>query len=67
MNKETLKEYLPRYKSFWVLFDLANGHKAKGRYLWWFDTRKDAMAHRKFQHKDPSNVRLSMPVKVQVQ
>lgn len=58
-----VSEYLPKNKSIWLLFDLANGHRRSRRYLWWFDSRKDAMAHRKEQHAMPHGARLSFPVR----
>jgi hypothetical protein len=34
-------EYFPN-KPIWLVFDQSNGHKPSRRYVWWFDTKKDA-------------------------
>ena len=64
MTKQTWKnkdpEYLPE-KPIWLVFDLCNGHAPVKRYVWWFDTKKDALAHIKFQRKNPTNAWLSEP------
>lgn len=60
------REYLPAGKTLWVLFDMSNGDKSARRYLWWFDTRKAARAHRASQTGTPGTARLSAVVKVRV-
>ena len=63
-----MSEYFPKNKSLWLCFDLSNGHKRSHRYVWWFDSRKDAMAHRRWQKKSlVFAAKLSMPVKVKVE
>lgn len=57
----------PKNKFIYVLFDLSNGDVLTRRYLWWFDTRKQAMEHRKEQKKMKYGADLSMPVKVKVE
>ena len=54
--------------TLWVLFDLDNGHNGAQHYLWYFETRAQARAHRASQARDypVSGARLSVPVKVQV-
>ena len=56
-------EYLPSTKTIWLLFDLSNGHMVSRRYLWWFETRREAMDHRREQHKLRNHARLSLPVR----
>jgi hypothetical protein len=34
-------EYFPN-KPIWLVFDQSNGHKPSRRYVWWFDTKKQA-------------------------
>lgn len=59
------------FRSAWIMFDLENGHawgkndSGKG-YIWIFSTRKEALEHRRKQHKDPSHVRLSYPVHIKM-
>jgi hypothetical protein len=60
------KEYLPKNKYIWICMDLCNGHKPTKRYCWWFDTKKEALSHRRFQHKNKLNARLSKPIKCKI-
>lgn len=57
-----MKQELER-RVVWVLFDLDNGHPGEKHYLWWFETRALAMAHRKRQHAMKHGATLSMPQK----
>lgn len=57
-------EYLPRGRDVWLLFDRSNGDRRTRRYCWWFDTRKDAMAHRRHQHRITNGAPLSLPVRM---
>jgi len=41
INKNPSTEYFPK-NPIWLVFDLANGHKPSRRYVWWFDTKKQA-------------------------
>jgi hypothetical protein len=61
-----MSEYLPKGKTLWLCFDLSNGHRPSHRYVWWFDSRKDAEAHRRWQKKFPHAAQLSVPVKVRI-
>ena len=56
-------EVKPKGKEIWVLFDLSNGDAMSKRYLWWFDTREEAMAHRKWQKRQRYAAVLSLPTK----
>lgn len=52
------------------MWDLNNGHAWNKNdpgigYMWVFKTRKDAMEHRKYQHKLKYGARLSMPFKIE--
>lgn len=58
-------EDCPKWKTFWIMVDLNNGHPGGRTYFWAFPTRKQAMDHRKEQHSKPLNARLSMPIKIQ--
>lgn len=55
------------WRRAWIMFDLDNGHKCgrndvgKG-YLWVFETKAKALAHRKEQHKLPFGAKLSEPI-----
>ena len=55
-------EYLPS-RPIWLVFDLDNGHGPTKRYVWWFDTRKEAREHIKFQSKNKFAAKLSRPKK----
>jgi hypothetical protein len=49
----------------WFLIDTTNGNPELLRpYVWQFDTRAEALRHKKEQHKKPSNARLLGPVKL---
>ena len=64
MTKQTWKnkgaEYLPT-SPVWFLFDLSNGHAPVKRYVWWFDTKKDALAFLKHHNRSPHASELSEP------
>lgn len=58
------------WRRAWIMWDLDNGHAWSsgdpGRgYMWVFKTRKEAMEHRRIQHQNPKNVRLSLPFKIE--
>ena len=56
-------EYIPdNNQTIWLLFDLNNGHKPVKRYVWWFDTKKEAVVHKKFQERNDNNAKLSEPI-----
>ena len=54
---------MPKGREVWLLFDQANGDEGSRRYVWWFDTKGAALAHRRHQHRHPSNAKLSMPIR----
>ena len=59
-----MNELLPKKnKHIWLMFDLSNGHRGSSRYVWWFETRKDAFAHREWQMSQKHGADLSQPVK----
>lgn len=60
-----MNRYKPKKKTFYVLFDLANGHYPK-HYLWWFDRKIDAINKYKEHLNDPKYAKLSKPVKVKL-
>lgn len=55
-------EYFPN-KPIWLVFDQSNGHKPSRRYVWWFDTKKQANEWIK-EHLDNANAYdISEPVR----
>ena len=69
-NRE-IKNYVPcGWRRAWILWDLDNGHawdkrdNGKG-YMWVFSSRKEAISHRRKQHKNEYYARLSMPLKIE--
>ena len=68
---ESIENYVAcGWRRAWIMWDMGNGHacnkKDDGKgYMWVFPSRAEAMAHRRWQHKNPDNVRLSMPFKVE--
>lgn len=58
------------WRRAWILWDLDNGHAQTERdngkgYMWVFSSYKEAMNHRRNQHKKEGNARLSIPVKIE--
>ena len=53
-------EYVPN-RPIWLLFDTSNGHAPTRRYVWWFDTRKDAVREKKWKNSNEENVKLAGP------
>ncbi len=35
--------YLPKGMEFWIVFDKSNGDYQSNRYLWWFDSKQEAL------------------------
>ena len=63
-NKTQIEEYLPLPNTpIWLLFDLSNGHKQSLRYVWWFQTRKEAREYKKHVKKNRYTADLSNPIK----
>lgn len=58
--------YLPSGVHAWVLFDTSNGDEISHRYLWWFNTRREATVHRRNQHAKTGTARLSRPVRMEI-
>ena len=58
------------WRRAWIMWDLDNGHAwdkqdpGKG-YMWVFPTRKEALMHRRKQHKKKFGAELSMPFKIE--
>jgi hypothetical protein len=61
-----LKEYLPKRNVFYVVFDMSNGHSTSHRYIWWFDTKKDAFNHIKEYKSKKYAAELSEPHRVKI-
>lgn len=55
-------EYFPN-KPIWLVFDQSNGHKPSRRYVWWFDTKKDAIEWSDFHSQQSYSYPISKPVK----
>jgi hypothetical protein len=64
-SKFSLAEWLPDHKHVWLVFDMSNGDKLSKRYVWWFDTKKQANEHIKWQRKQKWCATLSAPHKFQ--
>lgn len=56
------REYLPDHP-IWLLFGLSNGHAPTKRYVWWFDTKRDALRYRAHHYTYPNAAPLSKPVR----
>ena len=57
-------EDCPKWKCFWIMIDLSNGHPGGRTYFWAFPTKKAALTHRQTQHQNPYGARLSSPIKI---
>lgn len=57
---------IPDFCKFWMMWDLSNGHKGYRGYIWIFRTKKEAMDHRRKQHKSKTGARLSIPIKMDI-
>lgn len=55
-------EYFPN-KPIWLVFDQSNGHKPSRRYVWWFDTKKDAIKWSCFHSQQSNSHPISKPIK----
>lgn len=58
---------LPFGHKIWILFDIDNGHEPVKHYCWWFNTRKDARNHKKWQKKQKYSAELIGPLKAFIQ
>lgn len=65
MSKLSLMEWLPKDRMVWLVFDMSNGDRGSKRYVWWFDTKKQAKDHIDWQRKQKWNAELSEPHKFQ--
>ena len=54
---------MPKKKAVWLLFDLVNGHKGYRRYVWWFDSKREAAEFKREHKKLPFAADLSAPMK----
>jgi hypothetical protein len=54
---------MPKKKHVWLLFDLNNGHEGSKRYVWWFDTKKQASDFKREHKTKPNAATLSAPTK----
>ncbi len=57
------------YRRIYIMWDLDNGHAWSKRdngkgYVWIFQNYKDAMQHRRKQHKNKRYAGLSMPIRI---
>lgn len=59
-----MSEWNPKRGHFWVVFDESNGDSQTKRYLWWFDTKKAALAHIKHVSNLKHGALLSNPFQV---
>lgn len=63
MSKKQHSHMPKKNRPIWVMFDLDNGDKKSRRYLWWFETKKAAIEHRKWQMFLTYGASLSEPEK----
>lgn len=62
----SMEEYLPEQKDIWLVFDMSNGDKPSKRYVWWFDSIKQARKHIKHQRQMKYAATLSSPIKATI-
>jgi hypothetical protein len=62
MSSDNSTEYLPK-KPIWLVFDKSNGHTGSRRYVWWFETKKQAIEWSKNHLKNKSAYDISRPMK----
>lgn len=62
MNNYLYLENCQEWNKIWIMFDLCNGHVGGRTYFWVFPTKKEALNHRKKQHKNKNSARLSVPL-----
>lgn len=66
-RKHQIKKHLwamPKQEDLWLVFDLNNGSPNSGMgYVWWFNTKYEALEHRRHVAKMKYTVDLSMPIK----
>jgi len=66
-NRETNKVLQhtgkPLPEAMWILVDLANGNRGSHNYLWWFDTRKQALDFLSHHNKLYNHAQLAGPFK----
>lgn len=55
-------EYIPK-RPIWLVFDLANGHSGSHRYVWWFDTRREAREWSKHHLSMRGAYNISRPIR----
>lgn len=58
--KENKYEYIPN-KSIWLVFDMDNGHSIAQRYVWWFNTKKEAISWSNGHIKNKFSSNISEP------
>ena len=63
MTRKANHGELPRTGTVWLLFDLSNGHELTKRYVWWFDTKRQAREFKREQLKRKHRATLSAPMK----
>jgi hypothetical protein len=58
------REDVPKGKTFWILFDVDNGHEPIKHYCWWFNTFKQATDFMVWHNKQKFAAKLVGPRKV---
>jgi len=61
-----MHDNLPKKDVIWLLFDIDNGDSGSKHYVWWFDSRKKARGHKKWQATTKHAAELVGPVRVTV-
>lgn len=62
MNNYLHLENCQEWNKIWIMFDLSNGHKGGRTYFWVFPTKKQALEHKRKQHKMKLHAKLSIPL-----
>jgi hypothetical protein len=64
MENKVLNYLSVSWNQFWFMVDLDNGHTKGNGYIWVFKTKKEAIEHRRRQHKKKFGSKLSVPIKI---
>ena len=60
------KDNLPKKSTFWMLFDVDNGHEPTKHYCWWFNAYRHAQSFKKWHKTREFAATLVGPVKVNI-
>lgn len=55
-------------KTIWLLFDLSNGEQeGTSGYVWWFNSKRKALNHKKHHEEMKYSARLGKPTKATIE